>query len=541
MQRRTLLNHQKAKVCVGDDLLDQMFRFVRRCGAQLIFALNIEAEQIESQRGRMLAALMASCARVESEFHAKRLRRIRAGNSGARGGASSAVQKWSLPETAARDCSLLFALELGNEEEKNMKAQTAGGLFAKLAKSRDRFAPGALIAGPDPHSFHYGGQEMGSKLQWMNTFLAEIRASEKRHDDDDDDDDDDGEAVEAAGINNNILDALTYHEYLNVEGRTAMDASFNSQVDTIAQTMQMVIAAHDEARGSLTAHSRRTKTELWGGEIGPHNGGGAVSGVWAAAFLYTNTLGSLALRGHTVLLTQELTDRSDAHYSYAAIDERAKIDARSGEAFDVIDLRPTFWVAMFWRRLMGRTVLSVNIKTPNSRRGSPEGESFGEDGIVAQQHCADAEAEKAHSRVESGSFCLRVYAHCSQLVAENVGETSISFAVVSLSRSHAIDLDLSSVVGADHSASAKAKSVDVWELSGGVNGLRSDMVFLNDNGVALRSLDAVRFSTDPYALARSAKSAESDVVGIRPGRIVFIRATYASSDDSSLAAACGMN
>ena len=245
--------------------------------------------------------------------------------------------------------------------------------------------------------------------------------------------------------------------------------------------------------------------------------------MWAAAFLYTNTLGSLALRGHTVLLTQELTDRSDAHYSYAAIDERAKIDARSGEVFDVIDLRPTFWVAMFWRRLMGRTVLSANIKTPNiSKRGSPEGESFGEDGIVPQQHCVDAEAEKAHSRVESGSFCLRVYAHCSQLVAENVGETSISFAVVSLSRSHAIDLDLSSVVGADHSASAKAKSVDVWELSGGVNGLRSDMVFLNGNEVALRSLDAVRFSTDPYALARSAKRAESDVIGIRPGTNVEV-------------------
>tara|TARA_B110000208_G_scaffold108543_1_gene134459 strand:+ start:124 stop:2034 length:1911 start_codon:yes stop_codon:yes gene_type:complete len=102
---------------------------------------------------------------------------------------------------------------------------------------------------------------------------------------------------------------------------------------------------------------------LWLGEFGPHNGGGGgvYASSWVSSFGYFSTLGTLAALNHSVLARQTLVG---GNYELLRCSSgRAGGGApEDGKGCD-FEPHPDYYIALLWKRLMGRAVLRTAAST----------------------------------------------------------------------------------------------------------------------------------------------------------------------------------
>jgi heparanase 1 len=134
---------------------------------------------------------------------------------------------------------------------------------------------------------------------------------------------------------------------------------------------------------------------LWMGETGPAQSGGTagVTDRFASSFWWLDELGSLATRGHSVVVRQTLLGKG-----YPLIDT------------PTFEPRPDYWASLLWKRLMGDRVLAVE----NPREGQ----------------------------------LLRAYAHCTPR-ALGAPPGSVSMLLLNLDLTRPIRVDLADFAGRD--------------------------------------------------------------------------------------------
>jgi hypothetical protein len=132
---------------------------------------------------------------------------------------------------------LLFGFELGNEQNSKYSATQIAHNFQVLHALTVELWPDAskrpVLCGPDPHSYH----GIDPKVSWIGDFLDEALA---------------------LGV---PIFAATHHEYTEVDNTTFTSPAALDKNGVIANMVNDTVRRH-----SATA-------EVWGGEIGPHNGG----------------------------------------------------------------------------------------------------------------------------------------------------------------------------------------------------------------------------------------------------------------------------
>ena len=149
----------------------------------------------------------------------------------------------------------------------------------------------------------------------------------------------------------------------------------------------------------------------------------------------------------------------------------------------VTTVRPRFWTAWFWRRLMGRTVLRSRIRVDNITATEAQNE------IGGAALCSGVESE--WEAATANERCVRVYAHClARRRPGDEGERSgggmvdrgggIGIAVVSLSRSTRFKIRVGAWLAQfDEGNKGGEYDVSSWSLRGSTSrGLSSESVYV---------------------------------------------------------------
>jgi heparanase 1 len=228
-----------------------------------------------------------------------------------------AILQWTID--AGYD-DLLFGLELGNEQNNKYSAAQTAHNFGVLHNLSVELWPDAsrrpVLFGPDPHSFHDGsGSAFEKGARWITDFLA---------------------ATANAGL---PIYAATHHEYIEVD-----DGSFTSPA-TLALSGQIASALNKTVRESGSA------VRIFGGEIGPHNGGSPPCdhsslrwAVFGDSLWYADNLAAKAKFGYSGSCRQ---DYIGADYGL--------VDCSTGAPL------PDFWTGLVWATTMGPGVLSASV------------------------------------------------------------------------------------------------------------------------------------------------------------------------------------
>jgi heparanase 1 len=140
------------------------------------------------------------------------------------------------------------------------------------------------------------------------------------------------------------VDALSYHFYGGVSKRCAAMGQPNQTSPESALSEEWLSRTETDARFYAALRDRfETGKPLWLTETGETACGG---NPWASTFVdsfrYVEQLGRLAKLGVQVVAHNTL-----AASDYAIVDE------------ETLEPRPSYWAALLWRRLMGRTVLDA--------------------------------------------------------------------------------------------------------------------------------------------------------------------------------------
>jgi heparanase len=243
---------------------------------------------------------------------------------------------------------LLVGLELGNEQNTKYSAEKIAHSFAALHNlTLELWPDGARrprLFGPDPHSLH---DATGSQLEWIADFL--------RH-------------CDALGV---PVEGATHHEYIEVDPTAA---GFTSPT-------RLALNAAIAAAVNHTVRSVSRTVGIWGGEIGPHNGGSPPcdhsSMRWAVfgdSFWYADALAAKARHGYAGFCRQ---DYIGADYGL--------VDCSTGAPL------PDFFTALMWTHVMGPTVLSARLTDES-------GSVVGDGAVVrAAAHCLAAGESAAPS------------------------------------------------------------------------------------------------------------------------------------------------
>ena len=243
---------------------------------------------------------------------------------------------------------LIYGFELGNEQNTQYTGtkMAAGGtavLYNLTVELWPDPATRPKLFGPDPHSFHDADGDIAA---WIVEWLDECRR---------------------LGV---PIHAVTHHEYVEVDAGTFTSPAKLDMNGAIAAKVNASVRAHDA--GVL----------IFGGEIGPHNGGSPpcdhTSMRWANfgdSLWYADALGSKALNGYAGLCRQ---DYIGADYGL--------LDCSTGTPL------PDYYTALAWAKTMGRGVLGA---TASSRA------------LRAYAHCGPA-ASAATSSSSSGSVTVVV-------------------------------------------------------------------------------------------------------------------------------------
>ena len=135
---------------------------------------------------------------------------------------------------------LIFGLELGNEQNNKYSGAKTAQDFSILHKLTVELWPDAtrrpVLFGPDPHSLH---APTGGQLAWIGDWL---------------------DGCKKLGV---PIHGVTHHEYIEVDPTPSgfTSASKLSLNGGIAAAINKTVRAHN------------TEVAIFGGEIGPHNGG----------------------------------------------------------------------------------------------------------------------------------------------------------------------------------------------------------------------------------------------------------------------------
>ena len=227
-----------------------------------------------------------------------------------------------------------------------------GGVVVMLPCALRRLPPcRPVLFGPDPHSLH---DATGSQLDWIAGWLDDCAKNQ----------------VPVAGV--------THHEYIEVD--PSVDG-FTS-ASTLAKNSQIAAAINATVR----VHATDTNaTGIFGGEIGPHNGGSPVcdhtSMRWAVfgdALWYADALASKAFHGYAGFCRQ---DYIGADYGL--------VDCSTGTPL------PDFYTALLFATTMGPNVLQVTATLgPTPGSGAP---------------------------LPAENSTVRLYAHCSNNAGLKIG------------------------------------------------------------------------------------------------------------------------
>lgn len=223
----------------------------------------------------------------------------------------------------------IFGVELGNEVDKDMTARAQAEATATLYGVLQDVFPDQeerpRVIGPDPHGFHLPGEVAGEKgLHFIHVMgnLSELRTP---------------------------LYAATHHEYIEV-GAADNTTFYTSSYLQIASSITADVAAAFRMEKRREGHQPSEGPQLWGGEVGPHNGGSppcdASSERWsvfADGFWYLHNLGSKALNGYSVMCRQDFIG-----IDYGLLDCASHLP------------NPDFYTALLWKRLLGNRVLAAS-------------------------------------------------------------------------------------------------------------------------------------------------------------------------------------
>ena len=238
-------------------------------------------------------------------------------------GAWDATNAAALLNYAKAHGQRLFALELGNEQNTIMTAAEQAGAFAVLSSTLDGiYGAGAdrpLLVGPDTHSFRDAGSSDTAVLKYLGAFAT------------------------AAGKH---LHAITHHEYIEIDAKNVVNATF---LDTSQNIARRVVAAVRAANSTL---------QVWAGEIGPHNGGttpnpncagNKVCGRFGSAMWYADSMSAKALAGYSVYCRQDVIGAD-----YALLNSSTHAPS------------PDYWLLALWTRLVGPIVLNTTLTPATS-------------------------------------------------------------------------------------------------------------------------------------------------------------------------------
>jgi hypothetical protein len=258
----------------------------------------------------------------------------------------------------------------------------------------------------------------------------------------------------------------TLHKYIEVT--TARDTNATRLDETADRFGQF----KDEVLGGWAAAGVQAQPpRLWGGEIGPHNGGSPPcnhsSMRWATfadSLWYVDSMATAAKLSYEAYCRQDFIG---ADYGLC--------DCETGVPL------PDLWSAVLWTRLVGETVLAAAV---------PAGATTGN---------ADD---------------LRLYAHCTPTAAAPAG--SVTAIVLNLGRAPAA-VDISTVVGG---GSGNVSAFQLTPLSTPgltpATGLNGTGVALNQKPLALHASGAV-----PDLLAQGTRHGSSSRLALPPTSISF--------------------
>ena len=142
--------------------------------------------------------------------------------------------------------------------------------------------------------------------------------------------------------NPGMLDGVSYHFYGTVSQRCAKLGQGTAVKADALKASWLDATLPDAAHYAALRDAYEPGKPLWNTETGQAACGGSP---WASGFLdtfrYLNQLGALAQKGVQVVIHNTL-----AASDYALLDT------------DTLAPRPSYWAAVLWRRVMGRTVLA---------------------------------------------------------------------------------------------------------------------------------------------------------------------------------------
>ena len=222
---------------------------------------------------------------------------------------------------------LIHGFELGNEQNtqytSKQSAKDLKVLYQLIIELWPNEQTRPVLYGPDPHSLHNGNMSgpTGVELNWI------------------------GDWIDACHELKIPIRGVTHHEYIEVdpspEGFTSPDRFLFNNI--IAKTVATEIRKHD------------ANVEIWGGEIGPHNGGNPICDHtmmrWANfgdSLWYVDAMASKARNGYSGFCRQDYIGG-----------DYGMMDCLTGEPL------PDYWSALLFGKLMGSKVLQANMETNN--------------------------------------------------------------------------------------------------------------------------------------------------------------------------------
>ena len=238
---------------------------------------------------------------------------------------------------------LIHGFELGNEQNTQYTAEQMAHNVQTLHNLSVSLWPDASnrpkLFGPDPHSLHDATSDASkAELKWITDWLK---------------------ACKSKGV---PIHGATHHEYVEV---SPTPTGFTSPPRLtlnrgIADAVVDAVRSVDKSVG------------VWGGEIGPHNGGSPVcdhsSMRWAVfgdVLWFADALGAKAAAGYAGFCRQDLIG---ADYGL--------LDCATGVPL------PDYYIALAFAQLMGRGALAASVEE--------------------------------HSEQKKDESAIRVYAHCSK-------------------------------------------------------------------------------------------------------------------------------
>jgi heparanase len=350
-----------------------------------------------------------------------------------------------------------YGFELGNEQNKKYSPRQEALAFLALSELLVELYPHApsrpKLLGCDGYGFHYPPSQ-GGKCADKLAFVADFAAN-----------------CSALGV---PLHAVTHHEYIDVDANPAAPANHSllSVTGEIARDVNATLVA----RGVAPA------AQIWGGEIGPHNGGSPgcsrSSMRWANfgnTFWYLDAMASKAAHGYSVFCRQDFIG---IDYGMLDCETHAPL--------------PDYYGGVLWSTLMGRGVLGA--------------------------------------AVVAGAPSVRAYAHCA------AGAAAVGATVLLLN----LDAAANATVSLGRFGGQASTARKEWHLTG-PNGTDSTTVALNGKALTF-SVDPVSGGAVLPALEGRVVArvpGQDDVVHVQAASIVFVQVGDGAAADLCASAAAG--